>query len=68
VTAERIAAMAAFKEVDNRRHAQAEYVAYLEGEHATLSARIHQLEAEVNAPAKVKLRRMLGRIKRRTLG
>ena len=33
----------------NERHRQAEYVAYLEGEHHRLSAEIHRLQAEIAA-------------------
>jgi O-antigen biosynthesis protein len=62
---ERMRAIAAYEELDNRRHSQAEYIAYLEIEHQRLSDVIHELERQA---AKSLPRRLLGRVKRRVLG
>jgi glycosyltransferase involved in cell wall biosynthesis len=62
---ERMRAIAAYEELDNTRHTQAEYIAYLESEHELLSDRIHELEHQA---AKSLPRRLLGPVKRRVLG
>jgi O-antigen biosynthesis protein len=62
---ERMRAIAAYEELDNTRHTQAEYIAYLESEHERLSDMIHELERQA---AKSLPRRLLGRVKRRVLG
>jgi hypothetical protein len=62
---ERTRAIAAYQDLDNTRHSQAEYIAYLESEHERLSDKIHGLERQA---AKSLLRRVLGPVKRRVLG
>ncbi|MBV9838063.1 MAG: glycosyltransferase [Solirubrobacterales bacterium] len=60
---ERLQGLLAFKELDNTRHAHAEYINYLESEHRRLSASIQELKG---SPTR-RLRALLRRLKRKLL-
>jgi hypothetical protein len=64
---ERMRALDAFKELDNERHRQAEYIAYLEAEHHRLSGAVHAQNRAVGRSPVLRARRVAGKLKRRLL-
>ena len=62
---ERTRALEAYSDLDDTRHKQAEYIAYLENEHHALSATIRSLQYGAQAVPGRKLWRLLRRVARR---